>query len=976
MDEIRKKWIEEAGVPADHPDFCSKIFRLLGRQRKQQENSPIKAVCANEFSTLSRWLDETELQESTAVRNVIKARRISTLLINDAGDLDQNLLAELEKTLEQHLHFLGPNRLHDSVRNEHMLKVIRILRENRPLQRLIKQITRPSSHPMLEQLIRDTLKLPIATPISDIDARRAALSAWLTYLRQSVGSCFATAPAILVQTEQAEIFLRDLNEILSTGRLKRTFGGVEYAVPASHTWGGGDLKKSFFLSRTLEEGSLSIWNSPGMVNAMSALNLFDEDLSYKEKSEKIKEMLLEALKNYEEPGELIVINMEEVLGIILRARHSITLQDLEEYQNRPREMIYTSLLMYSPGSSGGKGKECSLYLYELEIAQNAFKITAENPLLKTWEFTLASFAEIKANFSKWNLYASLGVNTNEPGGIGQILYEILKNKIDRVNREVEEFQAQYEEVYTQLKYMESRIRGASEQEARWLNAEYQSRRGEFNTLEELRDRVHLRARKISEAYDVINDLMLSLFPDYFQEVYDADMHDVKTGPYDDSPAGFRLLYKHGRSNTSQWTMIYHASEFIEALTSFFVAIEHQLRHDSRLEGLEQDLSEVITALVNQVRTQEFLESSFYRIAQARGQRMVKDPLHHMEQVETKPWAYISGATMDTLMSCYWRREEPPTETGRWVESPVELIVFLLDTLKKMEAKDQDRFLRESNRSMLIHSPTHAFLLKPGFSPFKEGWQKTSYTYTWVRDEWMIPKERFIDNLRLDQEMAAWVVNSLKEKLPQEFQTLFKDVFQRPPRGAKCYEMRQYIVETLQRSPSLRHVERYFLSIEKIDNFFYSNLPLFHRYQLQERVEKIFQEVMPERLQEIMEIYEEFSFLPGDQVISAEGLRNICQALVMLVKGVSSSEKNYPFLIAQASQQLGFALPQPIIFADSNWVKDYFGFLYSPGTGNLELWRLDRHGTSGYPLPSWKQWLDGSRQDRTWAIFSKLQEYSG
>ena len=51
-------------------------------------------------------------------------------------------------------------------------------------------------------------------------------------------------------------------------------------------------------------------------------------------------------------------------------------------------------------------------------------------------------------------------------------------------------------------------------------------------------------------------------PEYFQEVYDADMHeDVEGSLYDDSPAGFRLLYKHGRRNPGTWTLI-HTPESI------------------------------------------------------------------------------------------------------------------------------------------------------------------------------------------------------------------------------------------------------------------------------------------------------------------------------------------------------------------------------------------------------------------------------
>ena len=80
-----------------------------------------------------------------------------------------------------------------------------------------------------------------------------------------------------------------------------------------------------------------------------------------------------------------------------------------------------------------------------------------------------------------------------------------------------------------------------------------NKRNEFYTLEEMRNDLHSKTQRTADLYQVLIDQYDALFPQYFQEVYDADMHDVQVGPYDDSPAGFRLLFKYGRSNTSQWT---------------------------------------------------------------------------------------------------------------------------------------------------------------------------------------------------------------------------------------------------------------------------------------------------------------------------------------------------------------------------------------------------------------------------------------
>ena len=107
---------------------------------------------------------------------------------------------------------------------------------------------------------------------------------------------------------------------------------------------------------------------------------------------------------------------------------------------------------------------------------------------------------------------------------------------------------------------------------------------------------------------------VTLFKDYFQEVYDADMQEVASAFDEASPARFRLLYKHGRSNTSQWTLIKDQYDYVESLASFFVATEPQIAHSLEGKKIEKDLSDVVTAIINHVKTKEFLESAFHRMA--------------------------------------------------------------------------------------------------------------------------------------------------------------------------------------------------------------------------------------------------------------------------------------------------------------------------------------------------------------------------
>ena len=90
----------------------------------------------------------------------------------------------------------------------------------------------------------------------------------------------------------------------------------------------------------------------------------------------------------------------------------------------------------------------------------------------------------------------------------------------------------------------------------------------------------------------------------------------------------------------------------------------------------------MTGIIHHVKTKEFLESAFHRMAIAHQAPLIKDPLEHLDQIEKKPWVYTSGGTMNTLVSCYYRIEEKPKEVEKWVESEMELLVYFADTLSK------------------------------------------------------------------------------------------------------------------------------------------------------------------------------------------------------------------------------------------------------------------------------------------------------
>ncbi len=962
-------FLNDIKVAPDDEQFLAVVFSAMAKKLKAEN------MFSEEYDVFSQRVDLSQLQESCSVRTTIRARQLAEKLIADDGELNLDFLSHAIVELKKYCYSLGPNRQYDSARQRHIINALQTLEQDKELQRLLKTISRPYSHKIADQILRDTLRLSPNQPLTDAVARRAVLSAWFCYLRQNVGSCFATAPAIIVQGEQPHLFFQDMKELLDTGRIKRTFGGNEYVVPLSSSSGIGEFKKNVLFFAENKQAIENLGYSPGLLQALETVGIIDSSLGLKQRVDLARKLIVDALQPVLEGKTYLFLSAEDVIKILLMNHLQITAKDLQDYENRPRGLMQTGLVVAAPIAKGkGKNEACATFFQQMELAKKAFNSLMDNPLLKMWEYSLASFAETKPGFTRWNMYASLGFNADQPGGIADCLYREVKSRLDESNAKVRQFQDEYEMIYGQLKFIEGRLRSASsEKEAQWGKIEYESKRGEFRTIEELRDREHFKAGRFANLMNDLLDKYDALFPRYFQEVYDADMHEVKAGPYDDSPAGFRLLYKHGRENTSQWTLIYTPAEFIEALSSFFVMTEPEIVHAADMEGLEDELSHLITRLVSHVKTDEFLISAFHRMAQAHNAPLIKDPLEHLEKIDKKPWAYTSGGTMDNLLACYFKSEEKPKVVERWVENELELLVFFVDTIKQMPHNISDKYLASPDLSLLIHSPTHAFTFKPGMPLMKKAVETEGFTYTRVRDQFVLPAEHFIEFMFLDEEMMAFLLEKITKLVPPSLRMRFQAVTADFHGRKNSPEFRRFIAEAIDHDPILS-MHGGGISLDDLDSALFNWLPLTSRFELKNRVEKIL-ENLPGVTSDISSILDTLITRWGSSpFITAEQLQNICKAVLCIALQRTSTEFNYPELISFAAQKLGYAQPTPVVFGDTNWVKDLFAFVVNPGRAVLELWRVDPTCRIGAPMSIWKKWVDGSDRSRTWGIYTKPQEY--
>ncbi len=952
VQEIREL-IQKVGIGPEDESFLPRLVRLI--EGKRGWRSRLEELIARPHAALSARIESGGLQLGASAKSRLRGHELAQILIDAHGELDLDALSGAISALQANLFSLASDGVYDAERQRHLLKILLLLRDDPRLMRRLKAITPPLGNTLADEFIRATLELPASSKIDKACVRRAVLSASLTYLRQNVGSCFATAPAILIHTEQPAAFLEDMDALLSTGQLKRTFGGVEHVVPLCHSSGLGDLLRPFLLEKEYP----LLPSCYGLQKGCIAAGLILPGLQERERRSALLPLLRRAITHLRHQ-RITITNARELFKTLLLLEGDLTEEDVaHERDLEPR-------------------KEIETYHKRLNAAMQAFKGVTDNPLLKAWEFSLASFSDVKANLSRWNLYSSLGLQADETGGIGEVITDSLQVRLDTANRAAEELRTHYESEWGGLKFLEARLRSVSEDEARWLRTEYNAKVGSLRSLEieynEAQETAHLLARLFPRMAELYN----TLFLDYFQEVYDPEMADITPSAYDDSPAGFRLLFKHGRTNPALWTLIHTPSEFIDALAEFFIAAERSLLAEPDLQPLSNTIGTLTTAIINHIRTATFLETALQRMGRAHGSAPTSNPLVNLTRIEKKPWAYISGGTMTTLVSIYFHREEKPTLRERCVESPTDLLIFLLDTMKELPAATTDPYLSDPTRSMLIQSPTHGFLFKPGLSPFKEGWLDRGNTSTWIRERLVYPSQTLLDEIEIDEPSFQAILHHLSLTLPHALRDSLIHLPRRLIRGSMPpQEVRKTLLSLFESHHFWRNASNTLLPSSAIDSALYSLIPFVPQNSLRRETFSILEHLLREEPKILHLAMEAFDLAAGQRrshlPLSSLALQRLIHSLYLLASGRLSSPRDIQWEIRALLRRKKLALPAPLLFADTNWAKEYFAFIVNPSDATLGLWRTDYLGLAATPMDEWRQWLSGP-QTIPWAVYVNPSEY--
>jgi hypothetical protein len=502
---------------------------------------------------------------------------IANYVINEKGEFDEALANEVIKNFQ-----IKPYGEFDSAYASHLKKILNLFFQKK-IQLKLRQLSFPLANRWVETLVGKEKR----------DISVSLLKALLIFLRQTVGSCFATAPLILVQTNQPEFLFEDLYNLITRGFLKRVVDGIEYKAPIS-------IKTS--------------WN-----------------------------------------------------------------------------------------------------------------LDFESPLLRCYEYTVASFADAKTELYKWNVTTALGIDTKEEKGIGEAVFKILQEKLDFANSEIEALSKELFHAEDRYKTAEAFFRSAKDvDEARRLEMQAKSEAHHFYVLKEMIEEKKEGAEKIASFYPFFIDELLRLFPLYFQEVFDPEMQKGSGEILEDRPAGFRLLFKHGKSDPTGWTMIYEEKEYLQAIEEFFRLAEVDIAYTADFKGSKQLIQEIIDAIIQMVREKTFVKTAFTRIEKMRRRQ-------DNQVVTIEPWAYISGGNLESLASCYFGLKNRLIRNEFFPETPTDLCIMLIEYMKDLPYQVSKEFEENPMKGILMTNEVHAFVFKPGLKSFLEAWQQSGNTYTYIRD---------------------------------------------------------------------------------------------------------------------------------------------------------------------------------------------------------------------------------------------------
>ncbi len=874
------------------------------------------------------------------------AKEITREIFTGVDKLEKNTLDEVIALWDERPYLFLPKS--HSLIFDHIRNVLEKLRSDRQLIRKINLLTAPCANRLVEKRIKEAQGILWKESLTSKNIRMAVVSAALTLLRQKVGSCFATAPAIRIQQSHLKLFIEDMSSFIQRGKLTRIIEGKEYSMPICPHLAEGELHDWIDLT------SLDMRFSPLLLHGLQCAGIISLKAPHLEAVKQCEELLSGVKKRFSR------ITLRDLFKEILLKAYAVQSHEYERFLNAQSESTRYHL---------SQKRDHRIEQFDECYRQVLHSVLSlhDHPLLRCWEYTLASFADYNVELSSWNLLASLGLKHTQKDGIGEKVYQSLHRKLEAKNAEAEKLHEEHQQSLDKVRYFESRLTNASSyEEIKHLKSALQMHRYHMYTTADIFEEEQSGAKMYATLYSFLMERYMESFSEYFQEIYDPNMFAELSAIFNDSPAGFRLAYKHGRSDPSLWTLIYTEKQYVDCLKLFFQAVEPQILAACPWDKAHREIESLTTLIIHHVGKEEFMQSAYQRMA-AIQEEIERKRFSLQEKLGKKPWSHVSGGTINRLLKSYYQIPDQPHEETVFIESEENLCIFLIDLLKELPYTITQKSIKDPNESLLAYSPAHAFLIKPGYPEFCRAWEDRGFTYTYIRDYIIQPARNFYEKINLDHhaemELAQFFFREhLNPKQADQAQKLVSNGLG----SVDILNFRSLLINTLT-TLDCKEAEMH------VDGFLRKALPLIPVADMYSIANKAIgkqldaTEKFAEKILHQMPLFP-YSYLPLHRFY------DVLKAFCYLSAKNSSLPYNLDLHLQEQLRALGYFPPTGLRFGDSNWPYFIFTFLVNPATMQLQLWRTDSEGWQGYPMTQWHRDLKGA-SNKPWGVFTAPMQYS-
>ncbi|WP_348663389.1 hypothetical protein [Chlamydia vaughanii] len=932
----------------------------------KQKHNELEEIFCSENDELFRAYQTTSLQSPLAAKNITIARNTAEYILTENGEIDTTKVVKAIEHITQCLYPLGPHRHNEAKPREHLLNMLQAIKQESEIKERIRKLFVPS-YKIIQDLIRNTIALPPEVILTPIHVRQAALTALFCYLRQDVGSCFATAFAIIIHQEYPLRFIKDIDDLLTSGKITRFVGTREVSVPMNLSGCIGELFKPLRILDLHPDPIAKLSASPGLQKAFVAAGVVDtlDDPQVRVQQLLAHEHLMNKLRYVDE-----TITANEIISSTLLHHYQIT-------QNSVRATLYQEgfyskeQVFFSAEHSHKLSQTQKVYGYltAYEEAKSAFISDTQNPLLKSWEYTLATLSDSTSSSTLNHIRIALGWDEKDVHGMVHIIKEFIEEEVQNSRELIEKCEQTYNEARVQLEYIESRMRNPlNEQDNKILLMDHIRFRQELNQALYDWNASQEKAKKLLALPDFLLSFYTKVIPEYFRSSYDAFIQEF-SHLYTDAPAGFRVLFTHGRSHPNTWSPIYSINEFIKFLSEFFSSTEVDLLSKHGVLGIEKETSSLIYRIISALHTNSFQEGALTRILQAYQQPVPPSILNNLDKVSHTPWVYVSGGTVDSLIHDYFENTEELTQVEKHAENAHELAAFFSDALKDLPTAVKS-YLEDGSHSLITSSPTHVFSVIAGSPLFREAWNNDWYSYTWLRDVWVKDHQDFLADTVLNQQGIYTFIERFCTKyslqdVALDFHDFCSDHSLMLP---ELYDKAsRFLQEVLPKSETI-----FALYQRRLAHKIVQDIPYTSEQQLPDVLDNvssylgISSRLAYEKFQKLIE-----KFIPKLSLLSSGEIRHLFKGLLMESYQRLYFEEDMFLRLATAMRHHRLAYPAPLLFGDSNWAYSYFGFILHPGTQEIDLWQFNYAGLQGYPLENIHEQLS---VQQPWTLYANPIDY--